>query len=187
MSVLQWLKDKPVYVWLVVSGLLSLAYTKLESYPRTQAVLSFLAGFGLDLPTIQAAVKKAIGAKKKPPSDGPYRTGAPPAPPPVPPSPPSPQARADLFAAIGVAALFGSIMLAPASCLSPAQQVQVATDVASIAACVIAHENEPPAQIAATCGLAGAQDVINLLAKMDQRAAAKYPQCLGTKDAGADR
>lgn len=178
-TVLQYVQSHPVYVWIVVSALLSLAYTKLEAYPRTQAVLAFLAGFGIDLPTIQGAVKKAIGAKKAPPGDGPYRTGAPPAPP----ATPKPPTSAQLFAGLGIAALFGPIMFAPTACLSPAKQVQAVNDVASIATCVIAHETEPPAQIAATCGLSAAQDVINLLAAMDRRAAAKYPACLG-QDAG---
>jgi hypothetical protein len=60
------------------------------------------------------------------------------------------------------------------------------TDAAAIAACVVQHDNEPPAQIALTCGLANAQAVIDLIATVDRRAAKRF-SCIGAQDAGADR
>lgn len=72
--------------------------------------------------------------------------------------------------------LFTIIMLALAllgACLTPAKQAQAVTDTQQVLDCVIAHEGEPPAAVAVTCGLQGAADVIGLLASMDRRAAKK--------------
>jgi hydrogenase/urease accessory protein HupE len=87
-------------------------------------------------------------------------------------------ARGDALASAAICLLFAipALLLA---CLTPAKQAQAVTDVAGVADCVVQHEGEPPAQIAVTCGLQGAADVIGLLAAMDRRMARK----LG--DAGA--
>lgn len=84
---------------------------------------------------------------------------------------------ADLCAGLVVLGVLAACFLE--ACLTPAKQAQAVTDVQQVLDCVIQHEGEPPAQIAVTCGLQGAADVIGLLAAMDRRMARK----LG--DAGA--
>lgn len=81
-------------------------------------------------------------------------------------------------------ALFVNLIGGAVACTKQ-QATAIATTVNDVAQCVVAHENEPPAQIATECGLAGAADVINLLATMDKRAADRYA-CInaGVKDAG---
>lgn len=54
----------------VVTGAASLAYPKIDSYPRGHAMLSLLAGFGVDLPVIRSAFVRLITGKW-PPSSGP--------------------------------------------------------------------------------------------------------------------
>lgn len=170
------LLQNPALVWAVVSAVISVAYPFLDSFPRVHAVLSTLAGFGIDLPTILAGLKRLLNGS--PPAGGGgagNSSTGPSAKPPV-----GPAAAARVWGRYGggivltawfALALGGSLI---AGCLSQAKQAQAVTDVAQVAACVVAHETEPPAQIAIECGLPAAGDVISLLASMDQRAASRF-------------
>lgn len=48
------------FIWPVVSALCSLAYTKLDEYPRAHAFLSALAAAGLDLPKLLVMVRRLL-------------------------------------------------------------------------------------------------------------------------------
>lgn len=71
-SVLDWIKSNPLVIWPLASAVASLIYTKLEAYPRTHGLLSFMASSGLDLPKMLAMLQKAISGKDpRPPPGGP--------------------------------------------------------------------------------------------------------------------
>jgi hypothetical protein len=72
-----WVLAHPVLAIAVTTGIASLVYKKLDAYPRWHAVLSLLAGMGLDLPTILDAIRRFYtGSPPTVGKMGPYRTPA---------------------------------------------------------------------------------------------------------------
>jgi len=67
----------PYYVVLALTALASVAYKKADGYPRIHAILSILAGIGIDLPTILDAIRRLFtGSPPTVGKAGPYRTAA---------------------------------------------------------------------------------------------------------------
>lgn len=164
LTVWAWIVSHPVLAAGVLTGAASLAYKKLDTYPRVHAFLSILAGFGLDLPTILDGIRRLFAGS--PPTAGkmgPYRTNAKDPDPPV--KPPSVAARL-AYSCVWLVFFAGMITYSPTyGCTKQQGQqvVQAIDNLTPAGACIagqVASGNVDPLSILGICGPITIEDII---------------------------